>query len=427
MYSRFETIWHFIRAHPKRIGIPVALVFVFALSRVASSFWRDSPYQFAPLERGDLQVVITATGTLEPEEVIDVGAQIAGQISSFGTDANGKVIDYRSEVEAGMVLAKIDDVQYSAQLLQAQAQLKRANADVLQMQAKLDQAERDWKRAQKLGPSDALSSSSYDAYRAGAEIARANVAVAEAEVTQAQAQVTSAERNLSYCTIVSPVKGVVIDRRVNIGQTVVASLNAPSLFLIAKDLNRMQVWVSVNEADIGKIHPGQKVTFTVDAFPNEEFSGEVLKIRLNATMSQNVVTYIVEVATDNSNGKLLPYITANVSFHVTSHEGVWLVPNAALRWNPPSPQTDKAAGKRDASQSSGKPKRIWVKDGNSIRPIPVSIGDTDGVKTEIEAEGLSEDMQVVVGMQDPTQSGGSKSDSVNPFAPTVPRGGRRGM
>lgn len=185
-------------------------------------------------------------------------------------------------------------------------------ANVLQVKAKLVQAQQDWNRAQKLGHSEALAPSAYDQYKANYEVAKANVAVthaavkqAKAAVAQAQASLNRAQRNLSYCTIKSPVKGVIIDRRVNIGQTVVSSLNAPSLFLIAKDLTRIQVWVSVNEADIGNIHPGLPTTFTVDAFPNQVFHGQVGKVRLNATMTQNVVTYTVVVNTDNSDGKLL--------------------------------------------------------------------------------------------------------------------------
>ena len=218
-------------------------------------------------------------------------------------------MDYGSVVEEGTVLARIDDSLYQADAAQAQAQVQsarasllRAKADLEQMKAKLLQADRDWKRAKQIGPSEALAQASYDAYEAAYETAKANVAVGEAAILQAKAGVDHSEaalrraqRNLGYCTIKSPVKGVIIDRRVNIGQTVVASLNAPSLFLIAKDLTRMQVWVAVNEADIGKIHPGQPVTFTVDAFPGETFQGEVGKVRLNASMTQNVVTYTVEI------------------------------------------------------------------------------------------------------------------------------------
>src|SRR5207244_4435372 len=159
-----------------------------------------------------------------------------------------------------------------------------------------------------------------------------------AEVDQAEGSVTRAERNLNYTTINSPVRGVVIDRRVNIGQTVVASLNAQSLFLIATDMRRMQVWVAVNEADVGSIHPGEPVSFIVDAFPGETFRGQVNKVRLNAAMTQNVVTYTVEVMTDNASGRLLPYLTANVKFEVDRHDDVLMVPNPALRWAPKAEQ-----------------------------------------------------------------------------------------
>src|SRR5204863_6291083 len=170
--------------------------------------------------------------------------------------------------------------------------------------------------------------------QAGLKDATAAAAKARGVVGDAEANLKKALINLGYCTIQSPVKGVIVDRRVNVGQTVVASLNAPSLFLIAKDLTRLQIWTSVNEADIGQIHPGQPVTFTVDAHPNQTFHGTVSQIRLNATMTQNVVTYTVVVDTDNANGKLLPYLTANVQFEVNSRPNVLEVPNAALRWRP---------------------------------------------------------------------------------------------
>ncbi len=175
-----------------------------------------------------------------------------------------------------------------------------------------------------LGPSEALSQSDYDAARSAYEVARANLSVGQAAllqakeaISQSEAALAKAKQNLDYCTIISPVRGVIIDRRVNIGQTVVSSLSAPSLFLIARDLKKMQVWASVNEADIGSIHPGQPVTFTVDALPGKTFQGVVGKIRLNATMTQNVVTYTVEVNTDNSGGELIPYLTANLKFIVS--------------------------------------------------------------------------------------------------------------
>jgi HlyD family secretion protein len=411
-------------------------------------------YRTVEIKRGDLVVSIAATGTVEPEEVIDVGAQVAGQILAFGIDKNGKTIDYGSAVEEGMVLAKIDDSLYTADAAQASAQLQvakagvaRADADLGQAKAKLFQAQRDWERAQKLGPSEALAATSYDAYKSAYETAKSNVAVAMAAIGQAQADVAQAEavlqraqRNLGYCTIRSPVKGIIIDRRVNIGQTVVASLNAPSLFLIAKDLKRMQVWASVNEADIGRIRPGQPVSFTVDAYPDQVFRGEVGKIRLNATMTQNVVTYTVEIITDNSSGKLLPYLTANVSFELDRRNNVLLVPKAALRWSPqpemvvpefrtaafgPAGNGNHLKDQQVAMKSDGGAAAklnsgvVWVLQGNLVRPVRVKIGLSDGALTEVAGEALQEGQSVVTGEK---QSATAQTSSANPFTPQLRRG-----
>jgi HlyD family secretion protein len=331
----------------------------------------------------------------------------------------------------------------------AQAGLERAQADLEQFKAKLNQAERDWLRAQKIGPSQALSQASYDAYRSAYETAKANVAVGQAAILQARAGVVQAraglsraERNLGYCTIKSPVDGVIIDRRVNIGQTVVASLNAPSLFLIAKDLTRMQVWVAVNEADIGKIHPGQAVTFTVDAFPGVTFRGSVGKVRLNAAMTQNVVTYTVEIVTDNRDGRLLPYLTANVQFELQRVEDVLQVPNAALRWRPRDDQIapqyrensatatqpgSRKGGRRRAAAAGGNDSAhgrravLWIPGGAYVRPVAVHAGASDGTRTVVVGKGLAEDTVVVTGMQARDAGAG---DTRNPFAPQFPRRGR---
>jgi HlyD family secretion protein len=395
---------------------------------VAALWWlHESPaakssLQTEPVSRGDLQAEISATGTVEPEEVVDVGAQVAGRINSFGKDVSGKTVDYGSVVDEGTILARIDDSLYAADVQQAQANLHSAEAGVLQAQAKLGQARRDWDRAQQLGPSEALAPSAYDQYKAGFEIAQANLAVAQAAVAQAQATLNRAQRNLGYCTIRSPVKGVVIDRRVNIGQTVVASLNAPSLFLIAKDLRRIQVWVSVNEADIGVVHPGQPVTFTADAFPGRVFHGQVGKVRLNAAMTQNVVTYTVEVSTDNTDGKLLPYLTANVQFVIGRRHNVLTVPNVALRWEP---RVDRIAAEfRQAYGPTGPaetPGIIWVADGDFVRPVKVKTGLSDGSRTEVEGADVSAGMPVVVGDR---MSPGSTDGAVggpSPFTPQLHR------
>jgi len=417
-------------------------------------------FQTTQVTRGDVVARINATGTLEPEEVIDVGAQVAGQITAFGKDANGKTIDYGSVVKVGTTLAQIDSSLYAsdvaqarATLVEAQANAQRSEADLGQLRAKLEQAERDWKRAQTLGPGNALAETSYDAYKAGYETAKANLAVgdatlaqAKAAVTQAQAALERSQRNLGYCTITSPVQGVIIDRRVNIGQTVVSSLNAPSLFLIAKDLTRMQVWVSVNEADIGNIYPRQPVTFSVDAHPGQTFVGKVGKTRLNASMTQNVVTYTVEVVTDNSSGALLPYMTANVEFEVARRTNVLVVSNNALRWSP-TPQeiapefrgarltarADQRGGAADDGAAAGgadtgpqgRPGILWVSGANGLRPLLVRTGLTDGRRTEVTGKDLKEGLVVVAGVGVRLQAPGETE--ANPFTPQLGRGGQRGQ
>jgi HlyD family secretion protein len=407
------------------------------------------------VRKGDLRATITATGTVEPEEVVDVGAQVAGQLLEFGRDKDGKTIDYGSKVESNTLLARIDARLYAADLALAKAAVDsdkagelQAAANLEQMKAREAQAEADWKRAQKLGPSEALAPTTYDSYKANYEIARANVdldiaalAQSKAATVQAEAARDKARETLDYCTIYSPVKGVIIDRRVNIGETVVSSLNTPSLFLIAKDLTRIQVWVSVNEADIGKIQTNQAVTFTVDAFPNRTFHGKVNKVRLNATMTQNVVTYTVEVTTDNTDGRLLPYLTANVLFLTGEVHDAFLALNSALRFHPAPDLVAPASGKAE-ERSGGAPETsprrgrrgggddnppvqqtgtLWVPEGAFVRPIHVNLGLSDGTWTEVQGEGLSDGLTVVLGVQTPEMA----ADAAPGASPFIPQFGRR--
>ncbi len=433
-----------------KIGVRRVLVVAAALVVVGAVGWSwrgrnhaGTSYSTAVVRRGDVAATITATGTIEPVEAVDVGAQIAGRIRSFGTDRDGKTVDYGSVVEEGAVLARIDDSVYAADLAVAKAQLERddasvvnAEANVQQARAKFLQAEAAWNRAGALDRSKLLAASDYDAARADFEVAKANVAVAEgalvqakAGVVQARAALDKAQRNVDFCTIRSPVSGVVIDRRVNIGQTVVASLNAPSLFLIAKDLTRMQIWAAVNEADVGRITPGSQVTFTVDAFSGRLFRGTVGKVRLNATMNQNVVLYTVEVDIDNRDKLLLPYLTANVRFVLSRESGVLLVPNPALRWSPSSPaQVVADARPREPGQPAGdgEPQGtgarsargvLWIREGGLARPVEVSVGTTDGVNTAVSAAELREGLEVITG----ETAAAARSDASNPFLPKMIR------
>ena len=390
-------------------------------------------YRTVTVKRGDVLATITATGTIEPEEVVDVGAQVAGRIDSLGNDplSPEKSIDYGSLVEEGTVLAQIEDAVYDAQVEQARANVKRAEGELQQFQVKLDQTEREWKRAESLRDKKVLTESDYDLARANYEAAKAQMAISNAAVAQAWAMLRIAEINLQYATIKSPVNGVILDRRVNVGQTVVASLNAPSLFLIAKDLKRMQIWASVNEADIGQIRQGQNVKFSVDAFRGATFAGKVSQIRLNATMTQNVVTYTVVVTTDNSDGKLLPYLTASVRFEIDARENVLLVPNPALRWQPRSEtakteSTSGGAGRRKRSETAASGNadpttgRLWIKnpDDGTLKAVSVKLGLSDGIVTQVEGEGLQEGAEVVIG-----ENRADKGPAASPFAPKMFGGG----
>jgi HlyD family secretion protein len=395
----------------------------------------EAPLATVALKRGDVTATISATGTIEPLEVVDVGAQIAGRVAAFGKDESGKTVDYGSVVERGALLAKIDDSVYAADLSVAKAGRLSAAANLEQMDARLDQATAEWSRAQELFDADLIAQTDYDTAKANYAIAKANVSVARSGVAQSQADLEKAERNLGFCTINSPVSGVIIDRRVNIGQTVVSSLNAPSLFLIARDLTKMQIWVALNEADVGRIKLGGPATFTVDAFPGREFRGTVGKVRLNATMTQNVVLYTVEVDIENPDKRLLPYLTANVHFILSRETNVLLVPNAALRWTPtslaeiapdarPGALLDPPAGGPPAgAPPAGKPagerssrRTLWLKDGEFVRPMEVTVGTSDGVNTVVEAEGLREGRQVVVG-----EAAAARADVRNPFLPRLLR------
>ncbi len=377
-----------------------------------------------PILRGDLLSTVNATGTLEPEEVVNVGAQVAGLIVSFGKDPDtpSKHVDYCSIVEQDAVLAEIDPTFYKAAVEQAQATLQSSEANQLQLEAKLRQTENEWKRNESLLANKTISETEYDTAKANYEIAKANISVGKATIRANKAMLDTAEINLGYCTIKSPVRGTVIERRVNIGQTVVASLNAPSLFLIAKDLSKMEVWTSVNEADIGKIKLNMPTWFAVDAHENETFRGTVTQIRMNAQMTQNVVTYTVVVTTDNSHGKLLPYLTANVHFEVEKRPQVLLVPNVALRWSPDATQLDSSVDKSVLDETNAKSEgkgRIWIAAGNRVKPLDVVVGATDGSVTEINGDGVTEDLPVVVG-EDESSAEPQEEETSNPFLPKFP-------
>jgi HlyD family secretion protein len=390
---------------------------------------KTATFKVEKVRKGDVHATVSATGTIEPEEVVDVGAQVPGMIIDLGRDPDGKLVDYRSPVEKGTLLAKIDDKLFAARLAQADANVAQAEANVEQTRAKLRQYEREWARAQQMHLSRSIPDIDFDLARSNYETTKASLEVAKANVKTAQAAQQEARANVEYTTIRSPVKGVVIDRRVNTGQTVIASLNAPSLFLIAKDLERMEIWASVNEADVGQVHKGQVVKFTVTAYPRDEFSGKVSQIRLNATMNSSVVTYTVVVSIDKldrrgdkSSDKLLPYMTASLQFEVAEQKDVLYLPNPVLRWRPsPALVAKEERGKwgpilRRRAQTDGEKTTlrvnrdgkefvtVWLKDGQgTVLPREVQVGLTDGINTEVIA-GLQEGDEVVSGVERVTEN-----------------------
>jgi HlyD family secretion protein len=381
----------------------------------------QSAIRTATVTRGDLVVTITANGTVEAEELVDVAAPVAGTIEKFGPDPRGKTdpqyqgkpIDFGSPVEEGTVLAKLSDGTYMAQVEQAKAVCARAEAEMALAKTKLELAEAQWRRGQEQMKNQSISASDLDVLKADHGVAQASISIAGATLAQTRASLKQAEINLANTTIKSPIRGVVIDRRVNVGQAAVTGAGAPSLFLIASDLSRMQVWVSINEADIARIRQQQPARFSVDAYPGKSFEGKVSQIRLNAAVVQNVVTYTVVLSADNPDGKLLPYLTANVRLEVERHKGAILVPNAALRWRPeprwivPEAREKKPAGSERSGSDQGQPGmprppgeaqrgRVWIRDGEFVRPIAVVIGPSDGTMTQISGDDVKEGLEVIV-------------------------------
>ena len=407
--------------------------------------------------RTDVIRSISATGTVEPEELVNVGAQVNGKVMSFGKDADGNTVDFSSRVKTGMVLAQIDDVPYKADLQDAEATHERAKAGILQAEAGIESAEAslkqsetrlalaqaNWDRAQTLYQSKTMTKSDYDSYQSDYNTAQAEIAVKKAALTEAKASLSSAKgtlssaeasllrakRNLDYCTITAPMDGVVIDRRVSIGQTVVSNQAASSIFLVAKDFSKMQVWVSVNEADIGNITPGMDVTFSCDAFPGVTFHGTVFRIRLNATLSSNVVTYIVEVNNDNPDGKLKPYLTANVKFIRDARRDVLAVPSSALRYTPDVKNIEPAA-LANPVQPGPDEALLWVeKTEGLLTPVKVKVGLNNGTLAEIISSDLKEGDEIIIGVDTSAAMRGAADESGmqnNPFMPKMPRFSGRG-
>ena len=327
---------------------------LFAALAGGGAYWwskgkADAPtYRTAKVERGPITATVSSTGTLNPVTSVQVGTQVSGQIQQL-------FVDFNSPVKKGELIARIDPETFTYRLRQAEADLESARSGVGRSQVAQVIADRDLKRTKELVSRNFVSPAELDRAQSTFDLAAAEVRTAQAIVQQRAAQVATARVDLSRTEIRAPVDGVVIKRSVDVGQTVAASLQAPELFVIAKDLRDMQVDTSIDEADVGRVKPGLRATFTVDAFPGRQFSGEVRSVRKAAQSVQNVVTYIAIISANNERGELLPGMTANVRIVTDTRDSVLKAPNASLRFRPPG---ESAAAKADAAKTDGQGKAM---------------------------------------------------------------------
>ncbi len=373
----------------------------------AHAFTHDAPkpaYRQEAVKRGSFTPVVIANGTLEPEEVVEVGAQVGGMLKRFGPDPNNKnkMIEWNSVVKKGDVLAEIDPTLYERQLNKAKVDLRAAEAILQQEKVRADVADRALGRAKKREADKTAGADEVAVAQDALDLAQAAVPVAEARLAQSKADVDQAKINLDYTIVRAPVDGIVIDRRVNVGQMMVASLSAPSLFVLATpDLKKLQVWALVKEMESGKVKEGQAVTFTVEAYRLEVFKGRIASIRLNAPErpldKPTPVTFTAVVEVDNSNLKLLPYLSAAVSIPVAECKNVLLVPNAALRWRPRLKQLPGADPLEYLRWTLDPSTMVWVQEDGELRRIPVKVGMSDGRVTEILSGDLKEGAKVITG------------------------------
>ena len=378
--------------------IIAAAIFMVAGKRKAL---QQVTYDTVPVEKGDVAYFVTATGTIEPVTEVEVGTQVSGIIAKL-------YADYNSTVKEGQIIAEMDKVTLESDLASARATYDGNRAEYVYQ-------EKNYARSKGLHEKNLISDTEY-------EQAEYNFSMAKSAYENSKAALAKAERNLSYATIASPIDGIVIDRAVEEGQTVAAGFETPTLFTIAADLTKMQVVADVDEADIGGVKEGQRVSFTVDAYPDDVFDGRVIQIRLGSsagsssvtsTATENVVTYEVVIAADNPDLKLLPRLTANLSIYTREAHDVLCVPSRALRFNPHAMAT-----KNDRIIDCEGASKLWTKDGNVFTAHPVTTGISDGVSTEITG-GIGEGMEIIAGASFAGLESLAKKNG-NPFMPGPP-------
>ena len=362
------------------------------------------------VKKGDLTTSVTATGTVEPITLVEVGTQVSGVISKI-------YVDFNSEVKSGQVIAELDK-----RLLQTE--LESATANMKSKQAELELQQLNYNRNKELWEKQAISKADW-------ETAETSYLTAKLAVTSSQAAVIKAQTNLGYATIYATIDGVIISRAVEEGQTVAASFSTPTLFTIANDLTKMRVIANVDEADIGQVIEGQRVTFTVDAYPNDQFEGKVVQVRLEATTTSNVVTYEVVIDAPNPDLKLKPGLTASVNIFTMEESNVLLIPVKALRFTPDTELLKEiknltvSAPEVDINTADKTKKIVWVKSGNTLSPKAIKSGLSDGINVEV-LEGLTEGEEVALSvMQKSSVPALESNGESSPFMPQRPGGNKK--
>jgi HlyD family secretion protein len=366
----------------------VALIVVLAGFAAAGYFWfnttgNEPQFRTETITRGDITSAVTASGTVNAVTTVLVGTQVSGTIKEI-------FVDFNSPVKKDQMIAQIDPATFEAQVEQAKAGLLSARANLEKSEASLTDFRRTLQRNRELFAKDLIARSELDTAETNVLTAEAQVGVAKAQVAQSAASLKTAETNLRYTKIISPVDGIVVSRNVDVGQTVAASFQTPTLFTIAQDLTKMQIDTNVDEADIGRVRKDMDVEFTVDAYPETTFRGKVFQVRNAPITVQNVVTYDVVIKVDNPDMQLKPGMTTNVSIIITTKEGVLRVPKAALRFSPAPAEKNRTA--RPPQKGPG----VWVLEKNAPKRVSVAVGISDAAFSELLSGDVGEGQEVIV-------------------------------
>lgn len=361
----------------KQIIISIIIVALLGTGFVYKKYKSRVKYHTKPIEKCTITQVVEASGTINPVNTVSVGSTVSGLIQDI-------YVDFNSQVKKGQILAQIDPRNFEATVQQNQAQIANAQANVSKLQAIVEYDKKMYERYKELYAKNFVAKSELDQYKSTYYSDLAQIRAAQAQVNQYRANLKTAETNLGYTKIIAPVDGTIISREIDVGQPVAASFQAPELFTIAQDLTKMQIEVSVSEADIGKVQEGQDVTYTLDGYPDSVFKGKVTQVRISPTTVSNVVTYTVIVEVKNDDLKLIPGMTANVSIITDKSENVICAPSIALKFNP---NTD---GTRYKNQG------IWILEKRKPKRINIETGASDDTNTEIISKEIKEGDRVIV-------------------------------